>query len=277
LLRSSSWRLEISEWSLKKCVMRIRIAPEHEVPNSRATALHRAQVSSSILTERPLNRFAIKFLLYKNVEKLKSIYTFDSPILHRTGAFTKIFCRRKIVAKFYKYFALAVWMLAVLNSHMEYMRDEWLTPPPIIEMVRLVFDGVIGCDPATCPKAQAYIKALVFHTKADNGLFKYWCGTTWLNGPYSLIDIFIGKFLMEWNAGRVTAGIVLTNNNTDADWWQRAAAACQAICFTRGRINFNRADGRPNDNGPEKGQTLFYFGQDVEKFRAVFGKIGLVR
>jgi hypothetical protein len=52
-------------------------------------------------------------------------------------------------------------MLAVLNSHMEYMRDEWVTPPPIIEMVRLVFDGVIGCDPATCPEAQAYIQAPV--------------------------------------------------------------------------------------------------------------------
>jgi hypothetical protein len=77
----------------------MRIAPLQLVPSSRATVSHRAQVSSSIFTERAQNRFdIIKFLLYKNADKLNRIYTFESPILHEIGTFVKIFFIAKIGA-----------------------------------------------------------------------------------------------------------------------------------------------------------------------------------
>jgi hypothetical protein len=76
--------------------------------------------------------------------------------------------------------------------------------------------------------------------------------------------------------GNVTAAaIMLTHNNTDTEWFHEAAANCDAICFTRGRIKFCRGNGLAAASPPQ-GQAFFYFGNDVTKFTAVFRDVGSV-
>jgi hypothetical protein len=67
---------------------------------------------------------------------------------------------------------------------------------------------------------------------------------------------------------------MLTHNYTDTEWFHKASAACQAICFTRGRVKFWGPDDKIA--APTQGQAFFYFGDKPEKFAAEFAGIGFV-
>jgi hypothetical protein len=153
---------------------------------------------------------------------------------------------------------------------------ERYTPAYCIEAARLVL-GEIDLDPASSDKAQQTVKATQYFTaKSDpDGLKRDWHGKIWLNPPYhrELAPLFIDKLLAEFDAGRITAAIVLTNNCTDTDWFLKAQAACNAMCFTHGRIKFTQGDGK-TEVLPTQGQTFFYFGPDVDGFASVFCQIG---
>ena len=48
-----------------------------------------------------------------------------------------------------------------------------------------------------------------------------------------------------------------------------------AFCGTRGRVAFEDMDGEKC--APTQGQVFFYYGDNVDDFRAVFGEIGFIR
>jgi phage N-6-adenine-methyltransferase len=152
---------------------------------------------------------------------------------------------------------------------------ESYTPSKYIEAARKVMGG-IDLDPASNEFAQKTVKADRWYGEEENGLEQSWAGRVFLNPPYSFPEVsrFVEKLCSEFEAGNVTAGVLLTNNNTDAKWWHRAAGASQAVCFTLGRINFYKADGSLSQ--PTNGQTFFYLGPDADDFRGVFGEHGLV-
>lgn len=156
----------------------------------------------------------------------------------------------------------------------DYESDEWYTPLEIIEAAREVL-GEIDLDPATCEFAQQRIKAQRYFTKDDDGLAQLWCGRVWLNPPYSpkLAREFADKLIAEWRAGRVTSAVMIQNASTDTGWFH-ALAAESTLCLTRGRINFDREDGKGSQN--RYGQVLFYFGGDALRFEQVFSRFGLV-
>lgn len=151
--------------------------------------------------------------------------------------------------------------------------QESYTPPEYIEAAREVM-GSIDTDPASCDEAQAWIKAKVYYTKADNGLGKPWAGNIFLNPPYSHpeVKLFVDKLLRELKPGQ--QGILLTNNNTDTNFFHDAARRAAAVCFTKGRIRFRKPDG--SYSSPTNGQVFFYFGDRVERFSKVFSQIGLI-
>ena len=153
---------------------------------------------------------------------------------------------------------------------------ERYTPAEYIKAVRAVL-GEIDLDPATSVEAQAIVKATQFFTVEDDGLGREWHGRVFLNPPYhrELAPQFVDKLIAEVAAKRTTAAIMLTNNSTDTEWFQRAIAGCAALCFTKGRINFWVPNGG-DDVSPTQGQAFFHFGDDRAKFREVFGAIGSV-
>lgn len=153
--------------------------------------------------------------------------------------------------------------------------NEWYTPSIHVESARAVM-GRIDLDPATSELANQTVRADRIFTMDHDGLAHEWAGTVWLNPPYSqpAISRFAEKLASEWENGRLTSAIALTHNYTDTKWFHRLALACQAICFTKGRIGFKNPEGKTA--APTQGQTFFYFGSDVGRFSDEFSKHGFV-
>jgi ParB family chromosome partitioning protein len=146
----------------------------------------------------------------------------------------------------------------------------------LIEAARAVMGG-IDLDPASCVEAQACVKAREFTTKGFDSLRPEvaWVGRVWLNPPYSMPAIreFITKLIDEYEVGNVTEAIIITNNSSDTSWFHDLLSRYPA-CFTRGRVQFWRAD--HTTFGARQGQTLFYLGDNSTAFRDVFGELGQV-
>jgi hypothetical protein len=150
---------------------------------------------------------------------------------------------------------------------------ERYTPARYIEAAREVMGG-IDLDPASCAYAQKTVRAATYFTAADDGLTQEWRGRVWLNPPYhrDLAPAFIAKLQDELLAGRTVEAVVLTNNVTDTEWLQAMLDACDACCFTKGRIRFEVPDGVPVS--PTQGQAFSYFGPHACRFVDVFRSIG---
>jgi phage N-6-adenine-methyltransferase len=164
------------------------------------------------------------------------------------------------------------------NSHFRTAfsgNDEWRTPARLLEPVRHVL-GAIDLDPASNDIAQRQVRARNYFTKEDDALTREWHGKIFLNPPYSFpaIERFIDKLLDELRAGRVTEAVVLTNDFSDTAWFHKAALSATAICFTKGRIVFESAEG--SGAQPTQGQAFFYFGPHLVRFREAFADQGLI-
>jgi phage N-6-adenine-methyltransferase len=152
---------------------------------------------------------------------------------------------------------------------------EWYTPPEFVEAARQVMGG-IDLDPASNDLAQAVVRANTYYTAETDGLAQEWTGRVWLNPPYAAgeIDRFVSKLVAEHTAGRVTEAVLLVHSRTDTAWFHEAASAAAAICFTRGRVRFQRPDG--SGDAPPIGSAFLYYGSAPDRFVAGFGSIGLV-
>ena len=89
-------------------------------------------------------------------------------------------------------------------------KDEWYTPPSIIEAARQLM-GSIDVDPASCAVANRIVRANIFHTAADDGLHQPWFGNVWCNPPYSaaMTRAFHTKLGIELDAGRTSKACFL--------------------------------------------------------------------
>lgn len=152
---------------------------------------------------------------------------------------------------------------------------EWYTPGEYIEAARKVMAS-IDLDPASSRYAQKVVKASKYYDRQSDGLNKEWSGTVFLNPPFKmpLVAQFVAKLCDDFMAGRVPQAVLLTNNNTDTNWWQLAAMAASAICFTDRRIRFYNKAGEWSS--PTNGQTFCYFGSRATTFCRVFTGFGLV-
>lgn len=153
--------------------------------------------------------------------------------------------------------------------------NEWYTPSRYVDLARKVL-GVIDVDPASNDYAQATVRAETFYTAETNGLDKEWRGKVWMNPPYSNPEIqqFTGKIIEEFQSGRCTEAIVLTNNSGDTGWHHELCDAAMCWCITRGRIKFESPT-RESGSGA-MGQVFFYFGPNRETFKEAFSEIGRV-
>jgi ParB family chromosome partitioning protein len=151
---------------------------------------------------------------------------------------------------------------------------DWFTPEKYIVLVREVMGG-IDLDPASADESQVIIKAKTFYTKEDDGLKQEWSGRVFLNPPFKMPEVeqFIFKLCDTIESNTVTQAILLTNDNTDTKWWQRAAGLAEAVCFSAGRIGFYNRAGQTSQ--PTNGQTFCYFGAQASEFRKVFAEVGL--
>lgn len=149
--------------------------------------------------------------------------------------------------------------------------NEWYTPKEYIEAAYKTM-GVINLDPASNEIANKVVKAEKYYTADENGLEKAWNGNIWLNPPYSsdLIGKFADKLLSERK--NYTQAIVLVNNATETEWFNKIVSISSAVCFPKGRVKFYMPDGRTG--APLQGQAILYIGDNTEKFISAFEKFG---
>lgn len=149
--------------------------------------------------------------------------------------------------------------------------NEWYTPKEIIETARDMMGG-IDVDPASSEVANKVVKAECFYTVEDDGLSKKWFGNVWLNPPYAsdLIGKFADKLVSEFE--NYSQAVVLVNNATETEWFNKIVGIGSAVCFPRGRVKFYKPDG--STGAPLQGQAIIYIGDCPDKFIRRFSVIG---
>ena len=149
--------------------------------------------------------------------------------------------------------------------------NEWYTPAEFIEAARSAM-GSIDLDPASNDIAQQVVKAKTYYTAETNGLDKVWTGNVWMNPPYAsdLIGKFIDKMASERKNYR--QAVVLVNNATETEWFNKLISVASAVCFPKSRVKFYMPDGKTG--APLQGQAVLYIGEDTSKFLESFNHLG---
>ena len=147
--------------------------------------------------------------------------------------------------------------------------NEWYTPAEYIEAAREVM-GSIDLDPASNDFANKTVKAGTYYTEETDGLSKEWFGNIWLNPPYQ--TSLIGRFADKLNESNFNQAIVLVNNASETQWFQKMAEKATAFVWHLGRIRFEKRDGA--HGVPLQGQIFLYFGNNPDGFLKVFTKYG---
>lgn len=137
------------------------------------------------------------------------------------------------------------------NHERQEGKDEWLTPPEILEAL-----GRFDLDPCS-PICRPWDTAAEHYTIEDDGLSKQWHGRVWLNPPY-------GQETGEWLGAmaRHGNGVALIFARTDTRKFQELVfRTADAVCFLEGRISFYRVDG--TQAGPAGAPScLVAYGED---------------
>lgn len=149
--------------------------------------------------------------------------------------------------------------------------NEWYTPAELIEAARSAM-GSIDLDPASNDIAQKVVKARTYYTAETNGLDKTWTGNVWMNPPYAsdLIGKFVDKMVSERK--NYDQAVILVNNATETEWFNRLISIADAVCFPKSRVKFYMPDGKTG--APLQGQAIIYIGDNSEKFFKAFRQIG---
>lgn len=185
---------------------------------------------------------------------------------------------------------------------------ELYTPVEIVELAREVM-GEIDLDPASCEIANQVVQADVYYTKEDNGLTKPWFGRVFMNHPFHKgelackpkckkkncipsVDpkkptrghcitedipgniVWIEYLVNQYRLGNISESINITFSSMSETWMFPLLNQLQ--CFPRGRIHYRNPDGTTNKQAT-KGSLITYFGPNPEKFKEVFGRIGVVK
>lgn len=153
--------------------------------------------------------------------------------------------------------------------------NEWYTPAEYLDAARLVMGG-IDLDPASSETANSIVNAAKFYTAKDDGRAQEWAGRVWMNPPYAqpLVSEFSEKLASSVEAGTVSQSVVLVNNATETQWFQRMVSVSAAICFPLARIKFWSPS--KDTAAPLQGQAFLYSGANVDQFCGVFTNFGFI-
>jgi len=179
---------------------------------------------------------------------------------------------------------------------------EFYTPEYVVEAARRVMRG-INLDPASCPAAQAVVKAERYFTEAENGLVKPWSGKVFLNPPEGRMTGDIGTrssqaawfaALSAWYLARKVTCAVFVGFSIDI--LSTAQGPCRMhglpgpllfpLCVPSKRIAFDEPDGqggRKSTDSPNNGNAIVYMpnlasGESMDsqwtRFAETFADIG---
>ena len=131
-------------------------------------------------------------------------------------------------------------------------REEWLTPPYIINAI-----GPFDLDPCA-PIKRLFDTARSHYTINDDGLAQPWQGRVWLNPPYGDQTIKWVQRLAEHGKGTALI-FARTETSTFFPWvWEYASA----VMFLRGRVKFYNVDGTQGGSAGAPSCLIAYGAED---------------
>jgi len=112
-------------------------------------------------------------------------------------------------------------------------KDEWLTPPWLIERL-----GHFDVDPCA-PVIRPWPTADKHYTIEDGGLYQPWRGRVWLNPPYGLqTEEWLKKLVIHKN------GTALIFARTETAWFRNCVwRYATALLFIHSRLTFHHVNG----------------------------------
>jgi hypothetical protein len=153
--------------------------------------------------------------------------------------------------------------------------DEWYTRPEFVTAARTVLGG-IDLDPASCAKAQEVVQAERYYSlseRGEDGLRQEWAGRVFLNPPFSIANKFGSKLLAHYDAGDVSAAVMVTNAySADARWYEPFQD--YPWCLAKGAA-FYKPD-VPQRSQPVVWAGFVYLGHEFDAFTETFSALGRV-
>ncbi len=145
-------------------------------------------------------------------------------------------------------------------------RDEWLTPPEIIEDL-----GPFDLDPCS-PIERPWPTAKNHFTILDNGLSKEWTGRVWLNPPYGRKNPYIWLKRLAEHGDGIALIFARTETETFFKWvWERA----DAVLFIKGRLRFYEPSGSLPSGTSGAPSVLVAYGDENARALEVSGIDGI--
>lgn len=109
-------------------------------------------------------------------------------------------------------------------------------------------------------------------SEADNGLMLDWFGNTWLNPPFSAMDVWTERSISQLE--NLVSLTFLGPGDSSTVWWRKWTKECHAWAAWKGRDHFPLPD---QTKGGSPGPIhLFYHGPNVERWRRVMEHVGCV-
>lgn len=157
-----------------------------------------------------------------------------------------------------------------------YQVPDNLTPQPLLS---LVYDclGPLNLDPCSNSHLHPQVLADKYYTVLEDGLQHPWYGTAFVNPPYTYVSAWAHKFLDEYTAGHMTAGILLVAASVETRWYQTLGRSPALICHLNQRQWFDQSPGVPCKERARFPSVLFYLGDQPARFRKVFDAVGFIR
>lgn len=134
-----------------------------------------------------------------------------------------------------------------MNIQHSSRQDSWMTPKPIIEMVRAVL-GHISLDPASSHQANKQVGAESYIDDVNDGLSKTWFGSVYCNPPGGKVGnqsktfLFWEKLMRERDARRIEHAVFMffsVEGLAISQGRSVLAATKFPVCIPKKRIKFD--------------------------------------
>lgn len=138
-------------------------------------------------------------------------------------------------------------------------KDEWLTPPFVIEAL-----GSFDLDPCS-PINRPWPTAKKHYTILDNGLKQPWKGRVWCNPPYGKEA---AKWLLKCADHNNAIALIFARTETKAFFssvWEKA----DALYFIKGRLRFYHVTGEQGQSAGAPSVLVAYGKANAEALKTI--------
>jgi hypothetical protein len=121
-------------------------------------------------------------------------------------------------------------------------RQDWRTPPEVLDLVRAALRGRIDLDPCASREALGAGGLIgeqrnIFGPPDASGLEEPWAGRVYVNPPFDGLAEWATKCRREHEEHGAEV-ILLLPARTDTAYWHEHVSTAKAVCFWRGRMRF---------------------------------------